>query len=264
MPPSNPNAFKVIDSDKMSAFDAFDGLALEPTATTTSFGSASGAEDRNTRANVPMNGSTETSLNEGDLITNTGSVERSMFPTDPNVKTNNESNEPYHTMVNGIGDSHPHPYPEGKMIAQNNTPATASKNSLDNVNDDGRVVTTLCHETTLLLQKLNLQQLMQIHQLVTSMTSSSLVGNENQHVAATEAWASDLPSMSYSHVSTEIQSSNGLARMGMAERGEISIESMTAMHVPPAGAPTLSSPPVMIASSNVLPPVEKEGNPFDF
>ncbi len=148
------------------------------------------------------------------------------------------------------------------MQMQNNAQTTAVENFVGNGNDNGHTAAAVFQETTRLLQKLNLQQLMQVHQLVSSMTSSS----RNQLAASTEAWASHAPTNSVSHdVSTENLLRYGIAGMGMEKMGDNANKPIDAINVPPAAAPTpLSPPPVAIAPSNVLPPVEKEGNPFDF
>ncbi len=238
MPSTNPNAFNVIDSEKISAFDAFEGLALEPTLTTTSYGNVSTAEVSNISATVQMTGANETY--KGEQITSSDNVERSMFATDPNVLTESESNRTYHTMsMNG-----------------------AVENSINNGNDDIRETAKLRQETTLFLQKLNLQQLMQVHQLVSSMTLSTLIVNENQRTASTVT-RSSYP-LSPHNMSNEYLSSNGMSKMGVEDMGENSIESMDAAKVPSSSAPTPSQPPVMTAPLNTRPPVEKEGNPFDF
>lgn len=236
VPPLNPNAFKVIDSEKISAFDAFEGLTLEPTLTTTSFMNGSTEEVSNISASVQMTGANE--IYEGGQKISSDNVERSMFATDPNVLTDSESNQPYYTMsMNG-----------------------AVANSINNCNDDIGEAATLRQETTFLLQKLNLQQLMQVRQLVLSMTSSSLIENENQRNASTVTWSS-YPSPPPHDMPKEYLSSNGMSRMGVEYMGENSIESVNAMKAPSSISPTPSQPPVML---NTLPPIEKEGNPFDF
>ncbi len=256
-PPSNPNAFKAVDSDKMSAFDAFDGLSLEPTLTINAFGNADNTEVNSINASVPT-GANEPNCHEGGQIAN-GTNEISIFSTDANVRKDNESK--YSTMsIYGAGHAHPSPHPGGEMQILNNAQTTAVENSIGNGNDDGRAAAALFQETTYLLQKLNMQQLMQVHQLISSMTASSV----NQQAASTDAWASHAP-MHVGDVSTENLSRNGGAGMGMETMGEKANKSRDAANVPPAGAPpSLSSPPVAIAPSNALPPVEKEGNPFDF
>lgn len=258
-PPSNPNAFKVVDSDKMSAFDAFDGLSLEPTLTINAFGNADNTEVNSINASVPT-GANEPNCHEGGQIAN-GTNEISILSTDANVRKDNEPK--YSTMsINGAGHAHPSLHPGGEMHILNNAQTTAVENSIGNGNDDGRAAAALFQETTYLLQKLNMQQLMQVHQLISSMTASSL----NQQAASTEAWASHAPTNSVSHyVSTENKSRNGGAGMTMEKMGDCANKPIDAINVPPAAAPTpLSPPPVSIAPSNVLPPVEKEGNPFDF
>ena len=52
--------------------------------------------------------------------------------------------------------------------------------------------------------------------------------------------------------------------MGMEESDNNRVMTIDAMNDPAAGVPTPSPPPVLSAPSNALPPVEKEGNPFDF
>ena len=243
MPPSNPNAFKAVESDKMSAFDAFDGLSLEPTPVTTTFGFGSSEVDSSTNATIQVTGANETKFSGDEQTSDSGSIERSVFTSVSNVISDNETIQPNLTMsINVAINNHPLAHPETEMLMKNDTFTTAVENTFD----DDSAAAALCQETTHLLQQLSFHQLMQVHQLVSSMTSH-------------------LPAMSPPHdMSTEYLSINGIPKMGMEESDNNRVMTIDAMNDPAAGVPTPSPPPVLSAPSNALPPVEKEGNPFDF
>jgi hypothetical protein len=200
--------------------------------------------------------------------------------------------------------------------------------SNDSNNDDAFVTTTeLLKETTLMIQKLNPQQLMQVRQLIASMLSSSSSGYNCNHNATSAASSFSgmksqmnihasqtrqqqitvlgdvnmvagglFPMQSFpqaipgpqfpmqqgqsphlphpiqststpvQYFSTEHHFENGIPQQAMGISNNHTAVPMGSMHRPPDATLSLSPPPppIVAFASPALPPVEKEGNPFDF
>ncbi|KAL9179299.1 hypothetical protein ACHAXT_008589 [Thalassiosira profunda] len=161
----NPNAFYSADDDRKSAFDAFDGLSLEPTPA--AYGSSAASE-----AIAPATAPKKKNLNfapfhEGQKVIYNNS-EGAAMATIAKVHYDDELH-PYYTInLNGrekqTDDAHL------------SLPGESSQNAAVATNGSA----TVLQETVSMLQKLNPQQLMQIQQFVATMLSGS-----NQQAAPT-------------------------------------------------------------------------------
>ena len=338
MPAVNPNAFQTVDKDKMSAFDAFDGLSIEPTPPSymASSSAATGANDIG--ASVPTSSSTTTNNNdlnfapfkEGQQVMYTND-EGSCVATISKVHFDDELHPFYTININGREKQTDNAHLSELTQNVNSTPGP----SVNNSNDD----MLLLQETASMLQKLNSQQLMQVKQLVASMISSSesnngqnsgaplsrqnveMNGNHHQNQmsfgsidSTHSSMGSNIPAANMmmgqpstftSHQGIQmmpqmqpnnqnnqmqnLQQQQNNVGMGMGMGGSASFlptpsPPSSMPPPPPVGHPpaepsqqstvndaqTLAAVPpqqeveATVAPTPTLPPVEKEGNPFDF
>ncbi len=156
----NPNAFRSVENDKEDAFDAFDGLSLEPTPASYVGGSEANASaettaPKSTAAPAP------TPYHEGQQVLYKNS-EGACLATVAKVHYDDELH-PYYTInLNGREKQTDNAH---LSVPGNESMSMAASNSTDNVH-------VLLQETTFMLQKLNAQQLMQVKQFIASMGPS--------------------------------------------------------------------------------------------
>lgn len=153
----NPNAFQSVDNEKKSAFDAFDGLSLEPTPTSTMVKTPNSAQ-----------------YHEGQQVFYSN-IDGSCLVTITKVHYD-DALHPFYTVNLGgrekqTDDAHLS-LPNGGSMQQNSVVQ-------GQINDNNGSALVL-QETACMLQKLNSQQLMQVQQFIASLVSSG-----NNHQAST-------------------------------------------------------------------------------
>eukprot|EP00970_Alexandrium_tamarense_P006833 scaffold1201_cov199-Alexandrium_tamarense.AAC.7 len=307
----NPNAFRSVESDKKSAFDAFDNLSLEPTPLESSAASSSSGTSSAAKAASAL-----PQFQEGQQVVFTNST-GSSGATIMKAHYDDEL-KPYHAInVNGRGkqtdDAHL------SLPNESNTSNNSSSFTLSNTNstasstlDFGK--SAKLQETVAMLQNLNVQELMQVQQFIANMGATNVQSASNESTpqllnetglsnkAPTQINMASVASMPYqyqqgmanggmgvqmnldSQMNNAYQPSsfqcpvNGLqnqASTSVQQGPAICLPNHTMMQQQPMGMhqnPAMSMqhqpnapppPPPQVPTSPALPPVEKEGNPFD-